>query len=34
MAKNYSEVYSAVYTKGNSMSFGNAMLREIGRAHV
>ncbi len=30
MAKNYSEVYSAVYTKGNSMSFGNAMLRGNG----
>lgn len=30
MAKNYSEVYSSVYTKGNSMSFSNAMLRGNG----
>lgn len=30
MAKNYSEIYTAVYDKGNSMSFGNAMLRGNG----
>ena len=30
MAKNYSEIFKSVYTDGNSMSFGNAMLRGNG----
>lgn len=30
MPKNYSEIYTSVYTNGNSMSFGNAMLRGNG----
>lgn len=30
MPKNYSEIYASVYTNGNSMSFGNAMLRGNG----
>ena len=30
MAKNYSDIYTSVYDKGNSMSFGNAMLRGNG----
>ena len=30
MPKNYSEIYTSVYTTGNSMSFGNTMLRGNG----
>ena len=30
MAKNYSQIYESVYTTGNSMSFGNTMLRGNG----
>ena len=30
MPKNYSEIYTSVYTDGTSMSFGNAMLRGNG----
>lgn len=27
MAKNYNDIYTAVYTKGNKMDFGNSMIR-------
>lgn len=30
MAKNFNQIYESVYTTGNSMSFGNAMLRGNG----
>ena len=30
MAKNYNDIYTAVYTKGNKMDFGNSMIRGNG----
>ena len=30
MPKNYNQIYTSVYTTGNSMSFGNTMLRGNG----